>query len=82
MTNTILVFMVNLSLSKEELDVVYYALKRFSVSKRETAETFQKAAKVTNFASPKFIESQLKESAIAEKLCDDFINLMLDMLKH
>ena len=74
--------MVNLSLSKEELDVVYYALKHFSISQRESAETFQKAANVTGFVSPKFIESKLKESAIADKLSDDCIELMLDMLKH
>lgn len=74
--------MVNLSLSKEELDVLYYALKCYSLSKRESAETFQKAARVSGFEAPKFVAGLLKESAIAEKLCDDCIKLMLDMLKH
>lgn len=74
--------MVNLSLSKEELDVVYYALKSYSIDSRQSAETFQKAAETTGFENPKFVASKLKESAIANKLCNDCINLMLDMLKH
>lgn len=74
--------MVNLSLSKEELDVIYYALKRYSVETRISAETFQKACEVTGYDNPKFVASKLKDSAIADKLCDDCINLMLDMLKH
>ena len=74
--------MVNLSLSKDELDVVYYALKRYSMDKRLSAESFQKATEVTGFEAPKFVASQLKDSAIAGKLCDDCIKLMLDMLKH
>lgn len=74
--------MVNLSLSKEELDVVYNALKRYSLSKRESADTFLRASKVTGFEAPKFVARQLKESTIADKLCDDCIKLMLDMLKQ
>lgn len=74
--------MVNLSLSKEELDVVYYALKHYSFDKRESADTFQKAAKITGVEYPQFIAGLIKESAIADKLCDDCIKLMLDMLKH
>lgn len=81
MTNTILVFMVNLSLSKEELDVVYYALKRYSLEEREVADRWDKFAGNTGFANPKFVAGRLKESAIADKLCDDCIKLMLDMLK-
>lgn len=74
--------MVNLSLSKEELDVVYYALKSYSIDSRRTAETFQKATEVSGYDNPKFVASKLKDSAIADKLCDDCITLMLDMLKH
>lgn len=74
--------MVNLSLSKDELDVVYYALKHYSLDKRESADTFQKAAKITGVENPKFVAGLIKECAIADKLCDDCIKLMLDMLKH
>lgn len=74
--------MVNLSLSKEELDVIYYALKSYSIDSHRCAETFQQAANVTGIEAPKFVESKLKDSAIADKLCDDCIELMLDMLKH
>lgn len=74
--------MVNLSLSKEELDVLYYALKRFSLSERQRADRIQKCAETTGWENPKFVASKLKDSAIADKLCDDCIELMLDMLKH
>lgn len=73
--------MVNLSLSKEELDVVYYALKRYSLEKRESVGTFEKAANITGFESPKFVAKLIKESAVADKLCDDCIGLMLDMIR-
>lgn len=74
--------MVNLSLSKEELNVLYYALKRYSLDERQVAERWQKCADTTCFENPKFVAGRLKESAIADKLCDDCIKLMLDMLKH
>ena len=74
--------MVNLSLSKDELDVVYYALKRYSLDERRIAERFQKCAETTGWENHKFIAGRLKDSTIADKLCDDCINLMLNMLKH
>lgn len=74
--------MVNLSLSKEELDVLYYALKRYSLDERRIADRFQKFAETYGWANKIFIEGRLKESAIADKLCNDCINLMLDMIKH
>ena len=73
--------MVNLSLSKEELDVLYYALKRFSLDERQRADRFQKCAETTGWDKPKFVADCLKESAIADKLCDDCIKLKLDMLR-
>lgn len=74
--------MVNLSLSKEELDVLYYALKRYSLDERQVAERWQKCAETTGFENPQFVAGRLKESAIADKLCDDCIKLMLGMLRH
>lgn len=74
--------MVNLSLSKEELDVVYYALKNWSASRRLNVETIHKCDLIDDSKVSNLIASQLKESAIADKLCNDCINLMLDMLKH
>lgn len=74
--------MVNLSLSKDELDVVYYALKRYSLDENRVADRWSKLAETTGFENPQFVAGCLKESAIADKLCDDCIKLMLDMLKH
>ena len=73
--------MVNLSLSKEELNVLYYALRRYSLEKRQSADTFQKAANITGFEDTKFVASLIKESAIADKLCDDCIKLILDLIR-
>ena len=73
--------MVDLSLSKEELDVVYYALKRYSHDERETADRWRKLAGTTGFENPLFVAGRLKESAIADKLCDDCIKLMLDLIR-
>jgi len=74
--------MVNLSLSKEELDVLYYALKRYSLDERQIAARFQKSAETNGWENPKYVAGLLKDSAIADKLCDDCIKLMLDLLKH
>ena len=74
--------MVNLSLLKEELDVLYYALKRYSLDERRVADRFQKCAETTGWENPKFVAGRLKDSAIADKLCDDCIKLMLNMIKH
>ena len=74
--------MVNLSLSKEEFDVLYYALKRYSLDERQRADRFQKCAETTGWENPKFVAGLLKNSAIADKLCDDCIKLMLELLKH
>ena len=74
--------MVNLSLSKEELDVLYYALKQYSLEERQRADRFQKCAEITGWENPKFVAGLLKDSAIADKLCDDCIKLMLDLLKY
>lgn len=73
--------MVNLSLTKEELDVVYYALKRYALDENRIADRWQKLAETNNFENPLFVAGCLKESAIADKLCDDCIKLMLDMLR-
>ena len=80
MTNTIFVIMVKLTLSKEELDVIYYALKRYSLEEREVADRWKILAGTNDFENPKFVAGRLKESAIADKLCDDCIKLMLNML--
>lgn len=74
--------MVNLSLSKEELDVLYYALKRYSHEKRERADTFLKAANMTGFEDTNVVAKLIKEAAIADKLSNDFIEFMLDMFEH
>lgn len=74
--------MVNLSLSKEELNVLYYALKRYSHDERETADRWRKLAGTTGFENPLFVAGRLKESAVADKLYDDCMKLQLDMLKH
>lgn len=74
--------MVNLSLTKEELDVVYYALKRYSLDESRVADRWEKLASTTGFENPKFVADCIKQSAIADKLCDDCIKLMLDMIKH
>lgn len=74
--------MVNLSLSKEELDVIYYALKRYALDEQRIADRWQKLTEFNGYENPQFVAGCLKESAIADKLCDDCIKLMLDMLKH
>lgn len=74
--------MVNLTLTKEELDVVYYALKHYASERNQTAQTWIVASKVTGVENPKFLESVLKEYETADKLCDDCIKLLLDLLKH
>ena len=74
--------MVNLSLSKQELDVLYYALKRYSHEKREIADTLQKTANITGFGDTKFVARLIKEATIADKLSNDFIKFMSDMFEH
>lgn len=73
--------MVKLSLTKQELDVVYYALQRFQRDMNADAKSLSDAMAITGHDVSKTITEFLKDSEIAGKLQDDCIKLMLSELK-
>lgn len=74
--------MVKLSLTKQELDVVYYALQRFQHDISANAMSLSDAMAITGFDVSKTITTYLKESEIAKKLQDVCIKLMLCELQN
>lgn len=72
--------MVNLSLTEEELNVVWYALNSFSYERRESAELAKRCALITGSEDLEFISSLLKEAKIADKLRHDCTRLTLNLV--
>lgn len=72
--------MVNLSLSKEELDVVWYALKDYAYDRRQSAELAQRCKLITGREDLEYISRLEKEAKIADKLRHDCTRLTLDLV--
>lgn len=66
--------------TKDELDVIFYALTRYGQQQKLSLETFLEAESVAGIPNPKYIDHLRNDILLIEYLKDDLIRAMLSNL--
>lgn len=68
-----------MNFTREQLDVIYYAVTRYRINQSQSLDTFLEASKVTGFYNSKFVDSLRSDISV----CEDVQNLLLaEFLSH